>query len=288
MHMRDFCGLVRLADAKHVLSVFVSCFSGTIFTSCSAAAPAAISMKTAKPVRQFLTSVDASQEMRDDGSFRALFLRAIHSGSRADVYNDGCVTGNDLGLNLSQQVTHLTATAQTPRWGRLQDVRFNEGDFVFKSKEGGGLSAPSQPVSSNLPALSSQTNTAEAEFWKSIRDSEDPSDFQAYLTNFPNGFFTDVAHNRLARLEPLPPQQRPAPPLPHHRPPPPHGGVQPIQAVFVVLDNANLREKPTTTSRRLGSARRNAGLMITGEVVGKPRYQLRLPDGSRPFPRVPR
>ncbi|MED5358904.1 MAG: hypothetical protein VYD85_10880 [Pseudomonadota bacterium] len=186
-------------------------------------------------------------------------------------------------MNLSQQVTHLTATAQTPRWGRLQDVRFNDGDFVFKSKEGGGLSAPSQPVSSNLPALSSQTNTAEVEFWKSIRDSEDPSDFQAYLTSFPNGFFTDLAHNHLDRLEPLHPQQRPAPPLPRHRPPPPHGGVQPIQAIFVVLDDANLREKPTTTSRRLGSARRNAGLMITGEVVGKPRHQLRLPDGKPAF-----
>ena len=92
--MRDFGSLVRLADAKHVLLIFGSCFSSTIFTSRSAAVPAAISMKTAKPVRQFLTSVDASQEMRDDGSFRALFLRAIHSGSRADVNNDGCVTGN--------------------------------------------------------------------------------------------------------------------------------------------------------------------------------------------------
>ena len=134
-------------------------------------------MKTTKPVRQFLTSGDAGQEVRDDGSFRALFLRAIRGGSRADVNNDGYVTGDELGLYLSQEVTHLTATAQTPRWGRLQDVRFNDGDFVVKSKEGGGLSAPSQPVSSNLPALSSQTNTAEVEFWKSIRDSEDPSDF---------------------------------------------------------------------------------------------------------------
>ena len=280
LHMRDFGGLVRLADAKHVLSVFDSCFSGTIFTSRSAAAPAAISMKTTKPVRQFLTSGDAGQEVRDDGSFRALFLRAIRGGSRADVNNDGYVTGDELGLYLSQEVTHLTATAQTPRWGRLQDVRFNEGDFVFESKDGGGLLAPSQPVSNNLPAPSSQTNTAEVEFWKSIRDSEDPSDFQAYLTSFPNGFFTDLARNRLARLEPLPPRQRPLPPPPHHRPPPPHGGVQPIQAAFVVLDNANLREKPTTASRRLGSARRNAGLLITGEVVGKPWYQLRLPDGK--------
>ena len=135
-----------------------------------------------------------------------MFLRAIHSGSLADVNNDGCVTGNELGLNLSQEVTHLTATAQPSRWSCLQDVRFNEGNLVFKSKDGGGLLAPSQPVSSNLPALSSQTNTAEVEFWKSIRDSEDPSDFQAYLTSFPNGFFTDLAHNRLARLEPLPPQ----------------------------------------------------------------------------------
>ena len=113
--MRDFGSLVQLADAKHVLLVFDSCFSGTIFTSRSAAAPAASSMKTAKPVRQFLTSGDAGQEVRDDGNFSAFFLRAIGGGSRADVNNDGYVTGNKLGLNLSQEVTHLTATAQTPR-----------------------------------------------------------------------------------------------------------------------------------------------------------------------------
>ena len=133
LHMRDFGGLVRLAEAKHVLSIFDSCFSGTIFRARAAAAPAAIGAKTAKPVRQFLTSGDAGQEVRDDGSFRELFLRAIRGEARADANTDGYVTGDELGLFLSQSMAGLTDAAQTPRWGRLQDVRVNQGDLVFEA-----------------------------------------------------------------------------------------------------------------------------------------------------------
>lgn len=263
LHMRDFGGLMRLADAKHVLSVFDSCFSGTIFTARSAAAPTAISLKTAKPVRQFLTSGDAGQTVRDDGSFRELFLRAIRSDSRADVNGDGYVTGDELGLYLTQEVTHLTDTAQTPRWGRLQDVRFNEGDFVFESR----LTAPPlAPVAAPKASPGNDSNAPEVVFWKSIEDSDDPADFEAYLANFPNGHFADLARNRLARLaDALPADQG--------------HDVAPMEATFVALRTANLRERPTTASRRLGSAQRNAGIVVTGRVTGRPWYQMRLPDG---------
>ena len=45
LHMADFGGVIRLADAKHLLSVFGSYFSGNIFTLRSAAAPTAIDLK---------------------------------------------------------------------------------------------------------------------------------------------------------------------------------------------------------------------------------------------------
>jgi len=167
LHMRDFGGLMRLADAKHVLSVFDSCFSGTIFTSRSASAPSAIDLKTTKPARQFLTSGDAGQTVRDDGSFRELFLRAIRGDNRADVNKDGYVTGDELGLYLSQEVTQLTETAQTPRWARLQDVRFNEGDFVFATSNPTHLPAPPTVDNSVTPPVSS--NMPEVVFWKSSR-----------------------------------------------------------------------------------------------------------------------
>ena len=51
LHMRDFGGLVRLAESKHVLSVFDSCFSGTIFTARAGAAPAAITSASNRNTR---------------------------------------------------------------------------------------------------------------------------------------------------------------------------------------------------------------------------------------------
>ncbi|MBM3952896.1 MAG: caspase family protein, partial [Rhodospirillales bacterium] len=128
--MRDFGSLVRLARAKHVLSVFDSCFAGTVFEARAGAAPAAITKKTIQPVRQFITAGDEKQLVSDNGSFRELFLRALKGEEKADFNDDGYVTGEELGLFLSQRMSALTSAAQTPRWGRLLDVRYDKGDFV--------------------------------------------------------------------------------------------------------------------------------------------------------------
>ncbi len=259
LHMRDFGGLVRLAEAKHVLSIFDSCFSGTIFRARAAAAPAAIGAKTAKPVRQFLTSGDAGQEVRDDGSFRELFLRAIRGEARADANTDGYVTGDELGLFLSQSMAGLTDAAQTPRWGRLQDVRFNQGDFVFEAGEGTVVAPPPPPPLGN---------SVEIAFWNSIKTSDDPADLEAYLEKFPGGVFAKLARNRLARLSP---RAAPSP------------VVIETEATFVALQNVNLRASPSVEGGYLGTAQRDAGLVVTGRVTGRPWYRIRLPDGAPAF-----
>jgi formylglycine-generating enzyme required for sulfatase activity len=41
-------------------------------------------------------------------------------------------------------------------------------------------------------------------FWDSIKDSSDPSDFQAYIKKFPKGTFVDLADNRLKDLKNAP------------------------------------------------------------------------------------
>ena len=119
--MRDFGSLTRLARSKHVLSIFDSCFSGTVFQARASATPKAITKKTTKPVRQFITSGDAGQQVRDDGSFREYFIRALNGEERADFNNDGYVTGEELGLFLNQQMSALTRAAQTPKAGKLHD-----------------------------------------------------------------------------------------------------------------------------------------------------------------------
>jgi hypothetical protein len=62
-------------------------------------------------------------------------------------------------------------------------------------------------------ALSAGAQTAEVSaeqlrmemvFWESVRNSNDPADFRAYLEQYPNGKFAALARNRLAALGPKP------------------------------------------------------------------------------------
>ena len=72
---------VRGAKAKHVLAVFDSCFSGTIFDDARSTPPPVITRATTQPVRQFITSGSAGQTVSDNGDFADLFIDAI-SGAR--------------------------------------------------------------------------------------------------------------------------------------------------------------------------------------------------------------
>jgi len=190
--MRDFGSLVRMANAKHVLSIFDSCFSGTVFQARAGAAPVAITKKTIKPVREFLTSGDAGQQVRDDGSFREYFIRALNGDERADVNDDGYVTGEELGLFMTQSMSALTNAAQTPKFGKLQDVHFNQGDYVFQLPSGARRSV----TSTTMPSSESNQDSL---FWSSIKDSHDSAVFKAYLNQFPNGTFAGLARLKVGK-----------------------------------------------------------------------------------------
>jgi hypothetical protein len=132
LSLRRIREYVRLAKAQHAFGVFDSCFSGTVFESARALPPVAVTRATTLPVHQFLTSGDAGQTVSDDGTFRELFLRALRGEERADANGDGYVTGSEMGLFLSDRVTNLTHSKQTPRYGKLRDKDWDRGDFVFQ------------------------------------------------------------------------------------------------------------------------------------------------------------
>jgi hypothetical protein len=54
------------------------------------------------------------------------------------------------------------------------------------------------PVCAQTPA---EALRVEMVFWESIRASQDPADFRAYLKQYPQGTFAELARNRLAALE---------------------------------------------------------------------------------------
>ena len=131
LSIRRFGEYMRAAQAKHALAVFDSCFAGTIFANDRSAPSPALMHFASLPVRQFLTSGDAGQLVSDDGAFRKLFLRALRGEEPADANRDGYLTGTELGLFMSDRLTNLTRSRQTPRFGKLRDADFDRGEFVF-------------------------------------------------------------------------------------------------------------------------------------------------------------
>ena len=187
LSLRRFGEYVRLAKSKHVFSVFDACFAGTIFNVARSRTPPAITRVTTEPVRQFLSSGDAGQEVSDNGEFASMFIEALVGRSRADANADGYLTGTEIGENLTYRMTNVTNNRQTPRSGKLRSAKFDRGDFVFSL--GGSVSAPS--VSSV---------DRDALFWTSIKDSSDAADYQAYLDQYPDGGFSALAQIRLKRM----------------------------------------------------------------------------------------
>ncbi len=197
LHMGDVGSMVRIAQSKHVLAVFDSCFAGTIFSSQRARPPAAITAAVKRPVRQFLTSGDADQQVSDDGTFRNLFLRALRGEETSDANRDGYLTATELSLYLEARVINLTQGAQTPRGGKLRDPRFDQGDFVFLLPRAEPEPVPEAVVPA--PAEPAQTSL-ELAFWNAIKDSDSAEDYAAYLEAYPAGAFAPLARTRARSL----------------------------------------------------------------------------------------
>ena len=201
---------MRLADSKHALAVFDSCFAGTIFDAQRELPPPAITRATTLPVRQFLTSGDVGQTVSDDGTFRKLFLRALRGEERANGNRDDYLTASELGLFLSDRMVNLRL-GQTPRYGKLRDPDYDRGDFVFvlPDAEGGVAAAANE---AGVVGVNMQV-------WREIRDSADPADFVTFIENFPSSPMMPFARNKLNELTEVEvalvvPGEEPEPPTP--------------------------------------------------------------------------
>ncbi len=158
LSMRDFGRLMREARAQHVLSVFDSCFAGTVFKTARSGMPPAISAALRYPVRQYISAGDHTQTVADDGNFRRNFVAAIMGQQpMADHDKDGYVTGQELGIFMHNRLLNLSNGQQTPRYGQLAEGDFDRGDFVFRvgaPRSGDGV----QTTASTLDPSQSRAN----------------------------------------------------------------------------------------------------------------------------------
>jgi len=126
--MKDVEVLALKVKSKHLIMLFDSCFSGSLFNMVRAA-PVDISEKSASPVRQFITAGAAGEQVPDQSVFKVVFLQGV-SGD-ADLNNDGYVTGAELGMHLQQEVVNYTRGGQHPQYGKINNPKLDRGDFIF-------------------------------------------------------------------------------------------------------------------------------------------------------------
>lgn len=186
--MAELKNLATQMEAKHALFVFDSCFAGTIFTSRSAQdVSARIADIANKPVRVFITSGDADQKVPDDGSFRRHFVNALRDGI-GQSKDDRFFTGVELGLYLHRKVTSLRDGGQyrqSPRFGKINDPAWDNGDFVFVSPK-----APPLP-----PPLDS-----EKQAWEAAQKFNNLGAYEEYLRQYPQGVHASMARVMVAGL----------------------------------------------------------------------------------------
>ena len=116
-------------ESRHVLFLFDACFAGSLF-SITRAIPDELSNKTAYPVRQFITSGSADEEVSDESIFCQQLITAL-STDNADTNKDGYLTGSELGEYLQKKVTYYSYNHQHPQYGKIRNPFLDKGDFVF-------------------------------------------------------------------------------------------------------------------------------------------------------------
>jgi uncharacterized caspase-like protein len=126
--MKEMEILALKVKSKHLLMVFDSCFSGSIFNLVRAA-PVDISEKSAMPVRQFITAGGAGEQVPDQSVFKVVFLNGI--AGDADLNGDAYVTGSELGMHLQEKVVNYSRGGQHPQYGKINNPKLDRGDFIF-------------------------------------------------------------------------------------------------------------------------------------------------------------
>ncbi len=127
-------------QSNHAIFIFDACFSGTLFTSKTLPKP--LSKEMLEPVRQFITSGSADDQVPDKSIFCRQFIQAM-SGDGGDYDQDGYITGTELGEFLQKSVINYSRDTQHPQYGKIRNPRLDKGEVIFIT--------PTRPFYSSRP-----------------------------------------------------------------------------------------------------------------------------------------
>jgi len=71
--------------------------------------------------------------------------------------------------------------------------KYPDGQFAALAKSRSNFVQPT--------GNSTRSDSPEMTYWNAIKDSQNPSDFRAYITKFPQGLFVELANNRIVTLD---------------------------------------------------------------------------------------
>jgi uncharacterized caspase-like protein len=175
------------------------------------------------------------------------------------------------------KVLAATNQRQTP-W----DSSSLTGPVVLKEVTMVAPIAPATPAPApSEPSSGASTQQAELLFWDSIKHSDNPATFEAYLTQFPNGVFAGLARAKIAELESGDPaetqsaarQIQPAEPEVEAAPEPEEkpdavllAVVEPMSGVFVATRSVNVRSGASTEADIIGKLAADQAVEATGRI----------------------
>ncbi|MCP2088820.1 UNVERIFIED_ORG: formylglycine-generating enzyme required for sulfatase activity [Paraburkholderia sediminicola] len=161
------------------------------------------------------------------GGFAADGMRhGLYTGALLRELNEASSSQEPAGLfqRIAARVSEATGGEQTP-W--IASSLANNASAALAAISRGTSAAPLSTASDDaIVALHSRgilpkdsSEQYEITFWNSIKDSNYPSDYEAYLKAYPNGRFAALAHARIDRLRAAgaasaPPAAPPAAPSP--------------------------------------------------------------------------
>jgi formylglycine-generating enzyme required for sulfatase activity len=110
-------------------------------------------------------------------------------------------------------------------------------------------------------------------FWDSIKDSDNPADYEAYLEAYPDGRFAPLAKVRVRSLRE---QKKGAEQESKAK-------IEMMDREFDVVRNASLREGPDSSTTRLATLNAGTRVVVTGRVVDANWYRVETSDGQSGF-----
>jgi hypothetical protein len=200
------------------------------------------------PTGTYISYAAAPGEVAFDGKGE----HSPYTGALLDVIGQPGVKLEDAFKRVRTKVHGVTGGRQVP---------FTEetvlGDFYFKVPDENSVTS----------SRASGRQADEDRLWNAVHDSKQAEVFEVFLSQFPSGVRAPLARSRLERLRR---QQTAA----LTSTPKPELLIDELDATYVAIKNANIRDEPSALSKQMGRLAIDEAVSVTGKVKGKNWYRV--------------